>query len=75
MKLPVDGIVVVPVIPKRMQSGVVAAIHMSTGHANWEVMYEMARKHCYFPNMASLCREFAKSAGIHQTLTGSLPHL
>ena len=61
VKLPLDGIVVVPVIPERMQSGVVAAIHTSTGHANWEVMNEMARKHYYFPNMASLCREFAKT--------------
>ena len=65
-KLPVEGLVSVPVIPSTLQSSVIKTAHVNSGHANWETMYTMLRSRCWFPGMASKCQEhvqFARKKG------------
>ncbi|XP_065185766.1 uncharacterized protein LOC135816500 [Sycon ciliatum] len=60
LKLPVEGEVNVPVVPELLVPDVVTAAHVNTGHASWQPMYELLRKHCYFPEMASACQDHVK---------------
>ena len=61
VKLPVDGEVSVPVIPLSLRDRVVAIAHETSGHGSWETSYQMLRARCYFPRIASACRDFVKS--------------
>ena len=33
---------------------------MNSGHGNWETMYNILRRRCYFPGMASACHQFVQ---------------
>ena len=58
MKLPIEGIVCVAVIPDALVQDVIRNAHASTGHGNWQTMYRLIRSHAYFPGIASECNEF-----------------
>ena len=58
VKLPVDGVVSVPVIPDVLIPDVLKAAHCNSGHAAWDTMYEMIRSCCYFPGIAAACQEY-----------------
>ncbi|XP_065195653.1 uncharacterized protein LOC135827058 [Sycon ciliatum] len=60
IKLPIDGLVSVPVIPTSLQHAVVSSVHVNSGHGNWRMMYDLLRSKCYFPCMSSLCLEFVR---------------
>ena len=72
IKLPIDGLVSVPVIPTSLQHAVVSSVHTSlqhavvssvhvnSGHGNWQMMYDLLRSKCYFPCVSSLCLEFVR---------------
>ena len=60
VKLPLEGSVVVPVIPASLQHDVVSSAHINCAHGGWETMYHMLRSRCFFPNMASSCQEYVK---------------
>ena len=56
LKLPLEGVVTVPVIPGVLQEEAVRVAHANTGHASWETMYDLLRSECYFPDMAATCQ-------------------
>ncbi|XP_065177095.1 uncharacterized protein LOC135806835 [Sycon ciliatum] len=58
VKSPVDGIVIVPVVPAALVSAVVSNAHEVSGHGSWEKMYYMLRQCCFFPGLASVCQSF-----------------
>ena len=58
VKLPLEGTVSVPVIPKSLEDDVLHAAHVNSGHASWETMYRMLRCRCYFPHLASACQQY-----------------
>ena len=58
VKLPVHGVVTVPVIPVSLQADVLRAAHVNAGHGSWDSMYEMIRSRCYFPNVAVACQQY-----------------
>ena len=58
VKLPVHGVVTVPVIPVSLQADVLRAAHVNAGHSSWDSMYEMIRSRCYFPNVAVACQQY-----------------
>ena len=58
VKLPIDGVVTVPVVPSALVSRVVSSAHDMSGHASWEKMYHMLRACCFFPNLAAACQSF-----------------
>ena len=58
VKLPLDGTVVVPVVPDTLRGDVLQLAHVNSGHGNWETMYNILRRSCYFPGMASACHQF-----------------
>ena len=60
---PVDGDVIVPVLPTALQSEAVGAAHRNTGHGNWETMWGSLRKCCHFPQMAQRCQEVVRDCG------------
>ena len=56
VKLPLEGLVSVPVIPEDPVERVLKAGHQTSGHASWNTMYSTLRSKCYFPRMAARCR-------------------
>ena len=60
VKLPLDGTVVTPVVPDTLRSDVLQSAHVNSGHGNWETMYNILRRRCYFPGMASACHQFVQ---------------
>ena len=56
LKLPLEGVVTVPVIPGVLQEEAVRAAHANTGRASWETIYDLLRIECYFPDMAATCQ-------------------
>ena len=56
VKLPLEGLVSVPVIPEDLVERVLKAGHQTSGHASWNTMYSTLRSKCYFPRMAARCR-------------------
>ena len=58
VKLPVEGLVKVPVVPEGLVPAVLEAAHCNSGHSSWDTMYAMIRSCCYFPNIASMCQEY-----------------
>ncbi|XP_065182720.1 uncharacterized protein LOC135813558 [Sycon ciliatum] len=61
IKLPVEGLVRVPVVPQSLVADVVSNAHQISGHASWEVMYRMIRSRCFFPGIASACHQHVDS--------------
>ena len=61
VKLPVEGVVAVPVIPTKLVPKVVKAAHCASGHASWGAMYEMLCSRCYFPSIAESCQSHCQS--------------
>ena len=61
VKLPVEGVVAVPVVPTKLVPKVVKAAHCASGHASWGAMYEMLRSRCYFPSIAESCQSHCQS--------------
>ena len=57
VKLPIEGEVSVPVIPESLQEEVVSAVHLNTGHASWQTMFDVLRSKCYFPLMQTQCQQ------------------
>ena len=60
IKLPIDGLVSVPVIPTSLQHAVVSSVHVNSGHGNWRMMYDLLDSKCYFPSMSLLYLEFVR---------------
>ena len=60
LKLPVDGIINVPVVPSSLQQRVLHCAHEATSHGNWESMWKLLRKEVYFPGMASACHQLVE---------------
>ena len=60
---PVDGAIVVPVIPVSLHERVFLLAHVNTGHGNWEVTWDSIRKRSYFPKMSVKCQEHVHSCG------------
>ena len=58
VKLPVDGEVVVPVIPATLEQQALRGVHETAGHCTWSSMHDLLRAECYFPGMAKACREY-----------------
>ena len=58
VRLPIEGIVRVPVVPELIVADVVRSTHLVSGDDNWETMYRMIRSRCFFPAMASACVKF-----------------
>eukprot|EP00117_Sycon_ciliatum_P048857 scpid46649/ scgid34721/ Gag-Pol polyprotein; Matrix protein p10; p20; Capsid protein p25; Nucleocapsid protein p14; Protease p15; Reverse transcriptase/ribonuclease H p90; Integrase p46 len=58
VKVPADGVVLVPVLPGEMEDGVIRAAHAGSGHASWQTVYEILRQKCYFPHMAEKCQQY-----------------
>ena len=56
LKLPLEGVVTVPVIPGVLQEEAVRVAHANTGHASSECMYDLLRSECYFLDMAATCQ-------------------
>ena len=56
LKLPLEGVVTVPVIPGVLQEEAVRAAHANTGRASRESIYDLLRSECYFPEMAATCQ-------------------
>ena len=56
VKLPVDGEVVVPVIPATLEQQALRGVHETAGHCTWSSMHDLLRAECYFPGMAKACR-------------------
>ena len=56
LKLPLEGVVTVPVIPGVLQEEAVHVAHANTSHALWETMYDLLCNECYFPDMAATCQ-------------------
>ena len=61
VKLPVEGVTSVPVMPDSLVGKVVKAAHVNSGHGAWETMYKMIRARCYFPGIDSACYDHVKS--------------
>ena len=61
VKLPVDGEVSVYVVTSSLQDRVVTIAHKNSGHGSRETSHQMLRGRCYFPGIASACRDFFKS--------------
>ena len=57
VELPIDGPILVPVLPPVLEEQVLGPAHTNTGHAGWETMYGVLRKCCYFPSMAVKCQQ------------------
>ena len=55
LKLPLESVVTVPVIPAVLQEEAVRVAHAITGHASWETMCDLLRSECYLPDMAATC--------------------
>ena len=60
VKLRLDGTVVVPVVPDTLRGDVLQSAHVNSGHGSWETMYNILRRRCYFPGMASACHQFVQ---------------
>ena len=60
VKLPVDGEVSVPVVPSSLRDRVVAIAHETSNIGSWETSYQMLGARCYFPGIASACRDFER---------------
>ena len=58
VKLPVEGLVRVPVVPQPLTAEIVSRAHQVSGHAGWEAMYRMIRSRCFFPGIASACCQY-----------------
>ena len=58
VKLPLEGTVFVPVIPKTLREDVLLAANVNSRHAPWETMCRMLRCRCYFPHLASACQQY-----------------
>ena len=43
VKLPIGGLVTVPVIPDGLQEKVVHTAHINSGHGSWQTVYEILR--------------------------------
>ena len=56
VRLPLEGLVSVPVIPEDLVERVLKAGHQTSGHARWNTMYSTLRSKRYFPRMAARCR-------------------
>ena len=63
VKLPIEGVVQVPVIAADLVEPILQAAHINSGHASWSTMYQMIRKKCYFPKIAVACREYVSKCG------------
>ena len=61
VKLPVEGVTSVPVVPDSLVGKVVKAAHVNSGHGAWETMYKIIRARCYFPGIGSACYDHVKS--------------
>ena len=58
VKLPVEGLVRVPVVPQPLTAEIVSRAHQVSGHAGWEAMYRMIRSRCFFPGITSACCQY-----------------
>ena len=58
VKLPVDGEVVVPVIPATLEQQALRGVHETPGNCTWSSMHDLLRAECFFPGMAKACREY-----------------
>ena len=56
----VEGEMVVPILPSNLVYEAIRVAHKNSGHGNWEVMWALLRKQCYFPRMAELCQEYVR---------------
>ena len=56
-KLPVDGEVVVPVIPATLEQQALCGVHETAGHCTSSSMHDLLPAECYFPGMAKACCE------------------
>eukprot|EP00117_Sycon_ciliatum_P016048 scpid17635/ scgid15645/ Gag-Pol polyprotein; Matrix protein p10; p20; Capsid protein p25; Nucleocapsid protein p14; Protease p15; Reverse transcriptase/ribonuclease H p90; Integrase p46 len=63
LKLPLDGVKQVPVIPAALVRKVLYVTHTNSGHASWSTMYEMIRSRCYFPKIAAACEAYVANCG------------
>ena len=71
LKLPLEGVVTVPVIAGVLQEETVCVAHANTGHASWETMYDLLRSECYFPDMAATCQAHVQQCmGVHARMLG-----
>ena len=61
VKLPLDGVVQVPVIPPELEDQVLKASHKTSGHATWTTMHDSLRKRCYMPLMAEKCQSVVQA--------------
>ena len=61
VKLPVEGVTSVPVVPESLVGKVIKATHVNSGHGAWKTMYKMIRSRCYFPGIGSACYDHVKS--------------
>ena len=66
VKLPLEGLVSVPVIPEDLVKCVLRAGHQTSGHASWNTAYSTLRSKCYFPRMAARCRLHVQECQICQ---------
>ena len=49
LKLPLEGVVQVPIVPGPLVADVVRCAHEVSGHGGWEAMYRLLRSRCYYP--------------------------
>ena len=58
IKLVPNDVAKAPVIPESLQDEAVAAVHLRTGHAGWDTMWQVLREECFFTGMADACRKY-----------------
>ena len=60
VKLPVEGLVVVPVVPETLEPVLLGVVHDVSGHGSSTVMHDMLRSRCFFSSMSEKCRQFCR---------------
>ena len=63
VKVPVDGVQLVSIIPASLQARLLHRAHEINGHASWECMWHLWRSHVFFPGMAECCQGIVKACG------------
>ena len=69
VKLPIDGVMELPVMASKLVPEIVSAAHTSAGHGSWNTMFDVVRSCSYFPHMAAQCQRHVQQCVLCKAAT------
>ena len=73
VKVPTNEVVVVPVIPGKLEMALMKKTHAMTGHAGYECIYRMLRSRYYFVKMVTKCQSYVSNCNMYLAWPFDIP--